>query len=277
MNVIKCISHVKWGADRVTLLRLFTALIQSKLDYGCQAYGLAKANDLKRLDPVLNMGLRLALGAFKSSRVTSLTVEAGVPPLKYRRQFLIGKQLLKYKQLEGNNNMVKSILERDIECTSTFTSVASSIIHEVYPTNPHVAKMDKFPPPWNRIPTEFCRELTNQLKEETPVSVMRSLFDDHKDTHRGSQPVYTDGSKMDGYVGYAAVFVEQTSKFKLHPHASIYTAELLAIKRALREAETNGWPSITIYSDSRSSLEGISKGRIDHPIVLDLLRNRYQI
>ena len=35
LDLIKVLSNTTWGADRKVLLRLYKALIRSKLDYGC--------------------------------------------------------------------------------------------------------------------------------------------------------------------------------------------------------------------------------------------------
>ena len=45
--------------------------VRSKLDYGCIVYGAASNNILKKLDPIHHQGLRIALGAFRTSPVTS--------------------------------------------------------------------------------------------------------------------------------------------------------------------------------------------------------------
>ena len=34
LGILRCISRTDWGADRVTMLRLYRSLIRSKLDYG---------------------------------------------------------------------------------------------------------------------------------------------------------------------------------------------------------------------------------------------------
>ena len=44
-------------------------------------YGSARPSYIKRLDTVHNQGLRLCLGAFRTSPVQSLYVEANEPPL----------------------------------------------------------------------------------------------------------------------------------------------------------------------------------------------------
>ena len=68
------IPHItsSWGADRKVLLRLYRALIRSKLDYGCIVYGSARPSYIKRLNTVYNQGLRLCLGAFRTSQVKKI-------------------------------------------------------------------------------------------------------------------------------------------------------------------------------------------------------------
>ena len=67
LNILKVLSRTEWGADQTTLLKLYRSLVRSKLDYGCIVYGLASKVVLVKLDPVHNQGLRLSLGAFRSS------------------------------------------------------------------------------------------------------------------------------------------------------------------------------------------------------------------
>ena len=56
LNMLKVIGNTEWGA------------IRSNLDYGCIVYG----SYLQILDPIHNQGLRLCLGAFRTSPVESL-------------------------------------------------------------------------------------------------------------------------------------------------------------------------------------------------------------
>ena len=72
LDLIKVLYNTTWGADRKVLLRLYRALIRSKLDYGCIVYGSARPSYIKRLDTVHNQGLRLCLGAFRTSPIQSL-------------------------------------------------------------------------------------------------------------------------------------------------------------------------------------------------------------
>ena len=88
LNLLKVPSHTSWGADRTTLLRLYRSLVRSKLDYGCIIYGSARKSYLQMLDPIHNHGLRLALGAFRTSPVASLYVGADGQSLYSRREKL---------------------------------------------------------------------------------------------------------------------------------------------------------------------------------------------
>ena len=85
LDIIKVVSNQDWGADKSVLLNFYRSLIRSKLDYGCIVYGSARPSYLKMLNTIHNQGLRLALGAFRTSPVESLYVEAGELPLEQRR------------------------------------------------------------------------------------------------------------------------------------------------------------------------------------------------
>lgn len=89
LNIIKTLSHYHWGADERSLLKIYKALIRSKLDYGCIVYMSASKTDLGSLNAIHNMALRFCLGAFRSSPSESLYCEADEPPLWIRRQYLL--------------------------------------------------------------------------------------------------------------------------------------------------------------------------------------------
>ena len=81
LNLLKVLSHTDWGADRTVLLLLYRSLIRSKLDYGSIVYGSARQSYISSLVTVHHQGLRLVLGAFRTSPVESLFVEAEEPSL----------------------------------------------------------------------------------------------------------------------------------------------------------------------------------------------------
>ena len=72
------------GGDRTVLLNLYRSLIRSKLGYGSIVYGSARNS----LDTIHHQGLRLALGAFRTSPIESLYAVSNELSLYIRREKL---------------------------------------------------------------------------------------------------------------------------------------------------------------------------------------------
>ena len=83
---LKVLSSSDWGGDRTVLLNLYRSLIRSKLDYGSVVYGSARKSYLKSLDTIHHQGLRLALGAFRTSPIESLYAESNETSLYIREK-----------------------------------------------------------------------------------------------------------------------------------------------------------------------------------------------
>ena len=73
---------------RSVLLNLYRSLVRSKLHYGSIVYGSARKSYLKCLNTIHHQGLRLALGAFRTSPVESLYAKSNEPSLYTRREKL---------------------------------------------------------------------------------------------------------------------------------------------------------------------------------------------
>lgn len=277
LNIMKTIAHVKWGADRAVLLRFYHAIIQSKLDYGCQAYGMASKRCLKMLDPILNDGLRLALGAFKSTRVSSLSVEAGILPLKIRRKQLIAKQLLKYKQYP-DNLMAKYLCRSEPRENQgnqylSFTEYAKTLTNQTILQEVDVQTIPPLPEPWNLPLRSFCKDLVSINKEDIPPDLFLDKFMNHKTEHNGSREIYTDGSKTSSHTGIGVHSVDYNISHAVDTNSTIFTAELIAIKMALEFAENAEETFFTIYSDSRSALQAIEQNNPKNPIVVQIINH----
>ena len=102
LNIIKVVSNQELGADKSVFLKLYRSLVRSKSDYGCIVYGSARPSYLKVLNTIHHQGLRLALGAFITSPVESLYVEAEELPLEHRRIKLSLQYVTKLKSTPSN-------------------------------------------------------------------------------------------------------------------------------------------------------------------------------
>ena len=102
MNLLKLVAKMDWGADRSVLMRLYRSFVHSRLEYGCAVFSSARKSYLKQLEPIQNQGLRICLGAFRTSPMQSLYVEANEPPLYLRSAKLCIQYALKLSSNPDN-------------------------------------------------------------------------------------------------------------------------------------------------------------------------------
>ena len=102
MNLLKVVAKMDWGADKSVLVRLYHSFVRSRLDYGCAVFSSARKSYLKKLEPIQNQGLRICLGAFRTSPMQSLYVEASEPPLYLRFDKLCVQYALKLRSNPDN-------------------------------------------------------------------------------------------------------------------------------------------------------------------------------
>nr|KAG5685338.1 hypothetical protein BaRGS_017659 [Batillaria attramentaria] len=65
LDVLRVVGHTDWGGDRTVLLRLYRALVRSKLDYGLDLTSHKKA---ETPDPIYFHGLQQILADFPGFR-----------------------------------------------------------------------------------------------------------------------------------------------------------------------------------------------------------------
>ncbi|KAK3885203.1 hypothetical protein Pcinc_010547 [Petrolisthes cinctipes] len=226
---------------------------------------------LRVLDPVYHAGVHLTTGAFKSSPIPSLLVDAN----DLRRQSLMVRCWHRLHRLSDS-----------LPCLVVSSDIMSQyyLLHSrtPWPFGFRVRKameemgIDDFQiclvkvprvAPWLFSEVFPCTCFTDK-KESPPPPVARSLFLEHAFTHRESLPVYTDGSKSDAGVGFGVFFPDFCLGGRLPSVMSIFTAELSAILYALQVIFTLPQPSFTIFSDSCSALHALCNFISSHPLVL---------
>ena len=204
LNILKVIGNTEWGEDRKVMLRLYRSLIRSKLDYGCIVYGSARKSYLQMLDPIHNQGLGLCLGAFRTSPVESLYVDAHEPCLGVRRAKLSLLYASKIKSLPKHpahnavfDNKYMKLFDARPNAIRTFGLrikqflTASNIeLSDILETPSYFIS-----PPWCIKPPKIVLELVHLKKEQTDASIYQQLFMEIRDRYRDYIPVYTDGSR----------------------------------------------------------------------------------
>jgi hypothetical protein len=271
LNLLRVVAHMDWGADSATLLKLYRSHVRSKLDYGCVVYGSARPWLLQTLDRVQNAALRTCLGAFRTSPISSLHVEAGEMPLKLRREKLALQYMLKLKSNPNNpaHNCVfstdfKTHFESRPHIIPTFGIRLQSQLSDVGVDMNCIARY-RVPdtPPWLLRDAQFDYTLHDiGCKSDTPPEVFRARFNEVIAVYGGYSRMYTDGSKEDAAVAAAAVTESAVLVKRLPDHSSIFSAEARAILLALDAAMQSANDRFVVLSDSLSCLQAIQNRKL---------------
>ena len=270
LNILKVLSRTEWGADQATLLKLYRSLVRSKLDYGCLVYGSASKTALAKLDPVHNQGPRLSLGAFRSSPVESLYVEAHEPPLEIRREKLALQYAIKLKANPGNPASDSATDSFGIYCKKLLKEAKIDVGDIAINSIPDV-------PIWDSEPVTVDFTLSEFDKSSTSSTVFKSRFNEVKQKYLDFCHIYTDGSKVETKVASAYVCPYGTRGYRLRDGCSIFTAEVEAINKALSYVKVSTRKSFVIFSDSMSVLQAIESQESKNPLVNRVLQTCQRI
>ena len=112
------------------------------------------------------------------------------------------------------------------------------------------------------------------------LSQISSFFSDYKqrfyevnDFYESMQfgSIYTDGSKSDDYVSASAVSSVDILKVNLPVQTSIFTAEAVALKLAVKYIQQQTLRRTVIYSDSLSCLQTLENRNLEHPVIREIV------
>lgn len=276
LNLLRTLAFKTWGADQKTLLRLYKALIRSRLDYGAVVYNSAKNYLLRTLDTIQNTALRISLGAYHTSPSQSLHCESSELPLDLRRLYLSLSYTASVAANSSNpvhhnvfSDRFKTLFDEKVRLDPPFYHRIQKYISRLEITFPNTYDIAiQTPPPWT-IPLPSCdTSLTNSGKSEIPANMVNQDF--LRLIHKNSNfhPVYTDASKSINGVG-AAIYSETFSAtYKLPSATTILSAELFAILKAMKLIQENNIKHSIIITDSLGSINALRQIYCTHPLLL---------
>ena len=280
LDVLKVLSNTNWGGDRSVLLNLYRSLVRSKLDYGSIVYGSARKSYLKCLDTIHHQGLRLALGAFRTSPVESLYAESNEPSLYTRREKLSLQYTTKLAANSKNpayNYVFNPKYERFYNTPSAIKPLGLRILPLLEQANISIKNVQPFSPSIERaMGTEpskgYFRPSLKNKKSEVDSHIFKTEFLEIKSAYKHYMSIYTDGSKQDEKVACAVVSPNFTDSIRLPDNSSIFTAEAKAIDIALYHIRDQPEKQFIIYSDSLSVLRSLKN--LDHrnPLIQQIFR-----
>ena len=281
LNVLKIITKNSTKTNCKTLLNIYRAIVRSKLDYACQIYGTASPSALKMLNTVHHQALRLCTGAFRTSPVESLYVEAGEPSLENRRTSLTLQYYIRSKKhpvdttiVNLDDNSHDQYYDRVRNKPKSLSYRARHTVQELGLEIPTISLLRESKlGPWEQPDLQVCMALSSYPKETTTPEEFIQNFRAHR--HHVDLEIYTDGSKSDTGVGagFGIMTNMPGNSFqgrRLHYLSSVFSAELYAIKLALLSLRVYPNKSCVIYSDSRSALQAIQKSGSQNKLVLEI-------
>lgn len=278
LKLIKTLSNTRWGARQKPLLKIVESLMLSRIDYGSQAYGQARNSILKTIDPPYHTALRLSVGGFKSSPITSILAISGFPSLHDRRNLTNATLFYKIKNNPENPNF-QSL--QNISLSNKFPEPFSTRgLKSITALNVgnFECKITSIPnyPFWISDENLIDFSLSRYKKEETHPLEYNINFQLKMSEYNEYEKVYTDGSKGDFGTGYSIVMQSHDPQcIKIPDFCSIFFAEASAILDAcnlpLKEDSRR-----LIITDSLSVLKAVQNCKNKEPIIVDIRDNLHK-
>ncbi|XP_055944534.1 uncharacterized protein LOC129975497 [Argiope bruennichi] len=279
LNILKVLSNTSWGADRPSLLRIYQAIILSRIDYECMVYGSARPSVLRRLDTVYHSALRICSGAFRTSPVESLYAICNQMFLDLRRrkltaQYFRVQSIPKHpvSQLSLPVGLWKLYDTRPSHILP-FSEIIKILLQDAGLYDVVIQTFNCFSfPPWDIPKFSFLNPLSGFDISTTAPIIFQQLFNYHRCQYNSYTEVFIDGSKSNRRVCNGVVLPTETHNYSLPTLFSVLTPESVAIIYGLQVISTSCSRNFCIYTYSMSALESLSNFsyRI-HPVALDIL------
>ena len=230
-----------------TLTKVYRCLIGSKLDYGCFIYGAAIKSYLRELETIHHLGLHIALGAFTTSPIESLYIEANEPPLSLRRYKLALQYYIKLISCPQNpayncimETRYKNLFENKEKVIKPFNLRIQTLLNEIK-INPKIIHNTILPKkaPWTIKQPIIKLDRTKLFKTKTHPITFQENFLNIQNNFPDHHHIYTDESKQGMKVGFVAVFQNQELLKRFPNESSIYSAEVIAIDLAMNIIANN--------------------------------------
>lgn len=267
LNLMRSLTGTSWGASKTALLTIYRALIRPLLDYGAPALDSASIKTKSIFNTIQYNALKLCCCAMAGTALSSLQVDCGEPPLKFRRLQAQIKFGIKIKATENHPSLCISE-DHWSNYYGKFNKENESFYNKTKQFfDEHKLSLDLIKPnpvpPWAQKKVNIDTKLSNKLNKSDPVKLQESFGRELIENYKDYIKVYTDGSKnVDGKVA-AAYYVHNfnvSNSVRISDNLTVFTAELIAIKLAVKWITDNSDNDsvknkpIVILSDSLSAL-----------------------
>ena len=224
------------------------------------------------------MGLRLTLGAFRTSPINSILAETNDIPLKIERRKLACNYACKIASTPQNPTFQNTFTERNSNIYKK-----SQHLKKLYRLQSYMNDLsENFPSINTRKPSTISPwinvnlnntinlELSQHQKDTTSPEVFRNLYYEMINKYKEHTKIFTDGSKTKQGTGCRLIFSAETINIKLNDCSSIFYCEAYAILTVLKKISMSEFDKFAIFSDSKSVLVSILQPKDKEPIIEEI-------
>ena len=248
---------------------------RSHLDYGIFIYRSARKSYLKKLGPIHHRGLRLILGAFRTSPVVSLYTEAHEAPLQLQCEKFLSSITQNWNPAHpiqpttASSTLNTNSLNEKKKNHQTICALGGTY-------SPRICNFCYIKASYRKYhfgslkKTQIILKLNKILKTKTHPSTYLEKSHTILLHHPDHQCIFTDGSKDSNKTLCATVPNKTFHKKALPMKRSIFTAEVCAIDLALNIISENRHNKFIIFSDSFSVLTSLNQ-KLENLLIVKLL------
>ena len=270
------------GLSPFAVRQLYMACITTVSNYGCQVYWKDQSFVKSQLQSLQNLGLRKILGAFRTTPIAPMEVEAAIPPPNIRLNSALRKYAFRAQALLAWNHPIKQAINRAVHIsqsqslsntdsdTNTQTTRSTThrqllaIANSISPAQS--GNQERIIPfrfkPW-QMETPYKVQISPETKEKAAVA-----HNTHMHTRLGSNllAIYGDASSIPNGtgIGVGVVAYDYTNqgqevhqeKINIGKSQIVYNGELEAIACGFEYAATvaANYKDIYIFADNQAAL-----------------------
>jgi len=116
-SIIRCLSSLKVNCHIKSLLSAFKDIITPRIDYGLYLFGFTNTTLLQKLKIIINTGLLLILGAFRTTPTNNILFESGTLSIENRIN-CITTSLIKNRFMTRSHHLTVGGVERSATSSS---------------------------------------------------------------------------------------------------------------------------------------------------------------
>ncbi|XP_023703181.1 uncharacterized protein LOC111862205 [Cryptotermes secundus] len=272
LTIISYLRSTWIGADPSILLRLYIALVRSRIEYGSHLFTPLNATETTSMERIQCKALRLAMGYMASTPTNVTQAEARIPPLDMRFKLLCDNYISRIYTLSNHPLLarISQLADTRMHPTRIHTGQEPLILtcyKEIEPLHHLIAHSDKpliysypYKTSFHQARVSFAEGLAASSSPQGKAMI-DSLV---KELEGSNRCFFTDGSKTEGcrFVGFASVTSTNSTAnlYRTSKYASVFTAEAMAIISTLEMIKQSPNTHFSLFSDSKSVLEALRSG-----------------